>query len=284
MSSLAQTKPKNQSIFLLKFFQPFRSYQTHFKNYGIAFTSIVFWIVTWQGLAQFKINLGIVNFSNVPTPLDVVHALWSFFQLSTAFEHVESSIFRVVIGFLLAALIGVGIGLLAGRYQKIAAFLMPQLEVLRPIPAVAWIPLAILIFPSSEASMIFITFIGALFPILLNTVHGVGAVDPRLIASAKSLGASDLAIIREVIIPGALPNIITGLSIGMGTCWFCLVTAEMISGQHGIGYFTWESFTLQNYSNIVVGMVLIGALGMFSSTLVRVIGNRFTPWYQLRKS
>ncbi|HEM8551395.1 TPA: ABC transporter permease subunit, partial [Acinetobacter baumannii] len=119
---------------------------------------------------------------------------------------------------------------------------------------------------------------------LLNTVHGVGAVDPRLVASAKSLGASDLAIIHEVIIPGALPNIITGLSIGMGTCWFCLVTAEMISGQHGIGYFTWESFTLQNYSNIVVGMVLIGALGMFSSTLVRVIGNRFTPWYQLRKS
>ena len=143
-----------------------------------------------------------MNFSNVPTPLDVIHALWTFFQLSTAFEHVESSVFRVVVGFVLAALIGVGIGLLAGRYQKLAAFLMPPLEVLRPIPAVAWIPLAILIFPSSEASMIFITFIGALFPILLNTVHGVGAVDPRLVASAKSLGASDLAIIYEVIIPG----------------------------------------------------------------------------------
>ena len=110
---------------------------------------------------------------------------FGLFQLSAAFEHVESSVFRVVVGFVLAALIGVGIGLLAGRYQKLAAFLMPPLEVLRPIPAVAWIPLAILIFPSSEASMIFITFIGALFPILLNTVHGVGAVDPRLVASAK---------------------------------------------------------------------------------------------------
>ncbi|HDG7211448.1 ABC transporter permease [Acinetobacter nosocomialis] len=284
MSSLAQTKPNNQNTFLIKFFRQLRSYPAHLKSYVIAFTSIAFWIAIWQGLAQFKINLGFVNFSNVPTPLDVIHALWAFFQLSAAFEHVESSVFRVVIGFVLAALIGVGIGLLAGRYQKLAALLMPPLEVLRPIPAVAWIPLAILIFPSSEASMIFITFIGALFPILLNTVHGVGAVDPRLVASAKSLGASDLAIIHEVIIPGALPNIITGLSIGMGTCWFCLVTAEMISGQHGIGYFTWESFTLQNYSNIVVGMVLIGALGMFSSTLVRVIGNRFTPWYQLRKS
>ncbi|EPQ1627271.1 ATP-binding cassette domain-containing protein [Acinetobacter baumannii] len=187
MSSLAQTKPNNQSTFLTKFFQQLRSYPARLKSYVIAFTSIAFWIVIWQGLAQFKVNLGFVNFSNVPTPLDVIHALWAFFQLSAAFEHVESSVFRVVVGFVLAALIGVGIGLLAGRYQKLAAFLMPPLEVLRPIPAVAWIPLAILIFPSSEASMIFITFIGALFPILLNTVHGVGAVDPRLVASGLKM-------------------------------------------------------------------------------------------------
>ncbi|MFT4021636.1 MAG: ABC transporter permease [Acinetobacter sp.] len=254
------------------------------KRYIIAVVSLVFWVILWQLLTQFKVNLGLVNFSNVPTPMHVVSALLGFFQLTAAWEHLASSIVRVIWGFIFAALFGITLGLLAGRYPKLAAFLMPPLEVLRPIPAVAWIPLAILIFPSSEASMIFITFIGALFPILLNTVHGVGAVDPRLIASARSLGASDIAIIWEVVIPGALPNVITGLSIGMGTCWFCLVTAEMISGQHGIGYFTWESFTLQNYSNIVVGMVLIGALGMLSSVLVRVLGNRFTPWYQLRKS
>ncbi len=127
MSSLAQTKPNNQSTFLTKFFQQLRSYPARLKSYVIAFTSIAFWIVIWQGLAQFKVNLGFVNFSNVPTPLDVIHALWAFFQLSTAFEHVESSVFRVVIGFVLAALIGVGIGLLAGRYQKLAAFLMPPL-------------------------------------------------------------------------------------------------------------------------------------------------------------
>ncbi|MGM7373723.1 ABC transporter permease, partial [Acinetobacter baumannii] len=90
MSSLVQTKPKNQSTFLIKFFQQLRSYPAHLKNYAIAFTSIVFWIAVWQGLAQFKVNLGFVNFSNVPTPLDVIQALWTFFQLSTAFEHVES--------------------------------------------------------------------------------------------------------------------------------------------------------------------------------------------------
>ncbi len=246
--------------------------------------SILLCLLLWQGLTQFKINLGIVNFSNVPTPIEVVQAIVQFFQLPIAMAHLRASILRVLVGFALAGFVGVGLGLLIGQYKRVSTFLLAPLEVLRPIPAVAWIPLAILIFPSSEASMIFITFIGALFPILLNTVHGVEAIDPRLIASAKSLGASEISILREVIIPGALPNITTGLSIGMGTCWFCLVTAEMISGQLGIGYFTWESFTLQNYSSIVVGMLLIGGLGMLSSALVRWVGKKFTPWYQLRKS
>jgi NitT/TauT family transport system permease protein len=154
---------------------------------------------------------------------------------------------------------------------------------LRPIPAVAWIPLAILMFPSAEASMIFITFTGALFPILLNTIHGVEGVDQRLIASAQSLGAGRGAITCEVIIPGALPSIVTGLAIGMGTSWFCLVTAEMISGQFGIGYYTWESYTLQNYADIIVGMTLIGGLGMSSSVLVRKLGKALMPWRTIRQ-
>lgn len=283
MNSLVEKKHEALSP-LIRISRPGSWQHLALTQYLVGGVSILLWLLLWQLLASFKVNLGLVNFANIPSPLAVVTAFGHFFQLSTALQHLMSSISRVLIGFLLAGVSGVGLGLLIGHYKMAAAFLLPPLEVLRPIPAVAWIPLAILIFPSSEASMIYITFIGALFPILLNTVHGVGALDPRLIASAKSLGASNLAIMREVVIPGALPNIVTGLSIGMGTCWFCLVTAEMISGQHGIGYFTWESFTLQNYSNIVVGMLLIGALGMFSSALVRWIGKYFTPWYQLRKS
>jgi NitT/TauT family transport system permease protein len=127
--------------------------------------------------------------------------------------------------------------------------------------------------------MIYITFIGALFPILLNTIHGVESVDPRLVASAKSLGGTPGAILREVVLPGAAPSIVTGLAIGMGTSWFCLVTAEMISGQFGIGYYTWEAYTIQNYADIIVGMILIGLLGMGSSALLRWIGARLTPWH-----
>ncbi|HGP0600756.1 ABC transporter permease, partial [Pseudomonas aeruginosa] len=182
-------------------------------------------------------------------------------------------------GYLLAAALGIALGLAIGRSAWAEALLLPPLEVLRPIPAVAWIPLAILMFPSSEASMIFITFTGALFPILLNTVHGVEALDPRLLASARSLGAGRRALLREVLLPGAGPGIFTGLAIGMGTSWFCLVTAEMISGQWGLGYYTWASYNIQNYDEVVVGMLLIGLFGMGSSGLVKRVGASLTPWY-----
>src|SRR5690606_12032249 len=177
-------------------------------------------------------------------------------------DHLGSSLARVFSGYLAAAIAGVLLGLAIGRSKWAEDSLLPPLEVLRPIPAVAWIPLAILMFPSSEASMIYITFIGALFPILLNTIHGVDGVDQRLIASARSLGSHRRAMFGEVILPAAAPSIVTGLSIGMGTAWFCLVTAEMISGQYGIGYYTWESYTVQNYPDIIVGMLIIGVLGM----------------------
>ncbi|MCY6412123.1 ABC transporter permease [Acinetobacter sp. VNH17] len=280
MNSLADTQPI-QSKAIRPVFK-FSRQQT--ISYGLSAVSIILSVVLWQLLSHYHINLGIVNFANVPSPLDVVRSFVAFVELDTALAHVKASIGRVLIGFVLAGFVGVILGLLIGYSKTIAAIFMPPLEILRPIPAVAWIPLAILIFPSSEASMIFITFLGALFPILLNTIHGVEAVDRRLIASAKSLGAGQFAILREVIIPGSLPSITTGLAIGMGTCWFCLVTAEMISGQLGIGYFTWESFTLQNYADIIVGMLLIGALGMLSSALLRYLGKKLTPWYQLRKA
>jgi len=254
------------------------------KFYGVALQlgSIALCLVFWQVAATQRLNLGLVTFSNVPTPTAVLDAVWQLIHSDSLWPHLTSSLARVFSGYITAALLGIGLGLAVGRSKRAEKILMPPLELIRPIPAVAWIPLAILMFPSSEASMIFITFTGALFPILLNTVHGVEAVDPRLIASARSLGASQGAILREVILPGALPSIFTGLSIGMGTSWFCLVTAEMISGQFGIGYYTWSSYVIQNYADIIVGMLLIGLLGMGSSFLIKRLGDFLTPWYRLQ--
>lgn len=251
---------------------------TTLTRWSLRLASLLVCLALWQVLSARHVNLGVVTFANVPGPRDVLDAAWNLAQSSKLGRHLSSSLLRVLAGYLLAALAGILLGLLIGRGRWARDSLLPPLEVLRPIPAVAWIPLAILMFPSSELSMIFITFTGALFPILLNTIHGVEAVDPRLLASARSLGASRLALLREVVLPGAAPSIVTGLAIGMGTSWFCLVTAEMISGQWGIGYYTWESYTLQNYPDIVVGMLLIGVLGMASSLLVRQLGALVTPW------
>jgi NitT/TauT family transport system permease protein len=125
----------------------------------------------------------------------------------------------------------------------------------------------------------FITFIGAFFPILLNTIHGVQTLDRRLVSASLTLGAGPFDVFREVILPGAAPSIVTGLSIGMGTSWFSLVTAEMISGQYGIGYYTWEAYTLQKYPSIVLGMIAIGILGMGSSLCITWCGRRLMPWF-----
>lgn len=242
--------------------------------------SLLACLVLWHWAATQRANLGLVTFANVPPPVEVLQSAWELLQSPRLVQHLSSSLWRIAVGFALAGVLGVGLGLLIGRSRWAQLSLLPPLEVARPIPAVAWIPLAILMFPSSEGSMIFITFVGALFPILLNTIHGVEGVDARLIASARSLGTGRLALFTQVVLPGAAPSIVTGLSIGMGTCWFCLVTAEMISGQYGIGYYTWESYTVQNYANIVVGMLLIGVLGMGSSVLIRRAGQWLMPWQQ----
>jgi len=231
------------------------------RRFALRLLSLLLCLILWQIASKYRVNLGFITFRNIPAPSDAAQAGWALLHSPKLLSHVLNSVYRVFAGYAAAALSGVALGLAIGRSRLAADLLLPPLELIRPIPAVAWIPLAILAFPSSEVSMIFITFTGAIFPILLNTIHGVESVDPRLLASARSLGAGRRALLWEVILPGALPNIVTGLAIGMGTSWFCLVAAEMISGQFGVGYYTWEAYTLQNYPDIVVGMILSACSG-----------------------
>jgi NitT/TauT family transport system permease protein len=245
----------------------------------IGAVSISIFLGLWQFASTIKWNVGL-HFENVPPPTEVLDAAERLFQAPKFSRHVGFSLFRIFTGFGIAALSGIGLGLLIGRLRVAREVLLPILEVFRPIPAVAWIPLAILIFATAEQGMIYITFIGAFFPILLSTIHGVESLDRRLIYASLTLGARPFDVFREVILPGALPSIVTGLSIGMGTSWFSLVTAEMISGQFGIGYYTWESYTLQNYPNIILGMISIGVLGMGSSALIKWTGRACMPWFK----
>jgi NitT/TauT family transport system permease protein len=258
-------------------------WETRHARAGVRIASLLTCIAAWQWASSRHVNFGLVNFRDVPAPTEVVEAIGTLVMSGKLFQHVRNSLFRVFAGFALAAATGIPTGLVLGRSRLAEDIVSAPLELLRPIPGVAWIPLAILMFPSSEASMVFITYMGAFFPILLNTVHGVEGLDARLITASRSLGARRSDVFLEVILRGSLPSILTGLSIGMGTAWFCLVTAEMIAGQYGIGYYTWESYNLQNYPGIVVGMVFIGAFGMLSSALVKRVGEWLMPWYRLER-
>jgi len=138
-----------------------------------------------------------------------------------------------------------------------------------------------MLWPTERSSIVFITSLGAFFPIVLNTIHGVEGIDRQLVRAATSLGAGRAAIFREVVIPGALRRSSRG-SRWHGVSWLCLISAEMISGQFGVGYFTWVAYGIVKYAQIVVGMLVIGVLGMLSSALIRLIGVRCMPWLARR--
>ncbi len=245
------------------------------------FFSLVIFFGIWQFLCLMKFNF-FVNFTNLPSPLEVLGATIDFFSGDFG-KHLSASVIRVFSGFAIGSILGIGLGLIIGWFQKIEDLLMPPLELLRPIPAVAWIPLAILIFPNAEIGMIFITFLGAFFPILISTIRGVENYDTVLLQVGQCLGAKQWHIFKDIVVPGAWPSIASGLTIGMGNAWFCLVTAEILAGRYGIGYITWESYVVSNYPPIVMGMLLIGLMGASSAWAVDQLTRRLMPWKVVKK-
>lgn len=246
--------------------------------------SMLLWVISIGGLLLFW-YLGTkyrwdfyMRFTNVPTPGEVLSKVAEVSQSTRFLTHIGISVRRILLGFLIAAGIGIPLGLLVGRYRVARDLVMPIIEVLRPIPAIAWVPMAIMLWPTNEVSIVFITFLGSFFPILLNTVHGVHSLDGVFIRAARCLGASELRLFTNVMLPGVLPHIFTGLAVGMGVAWVSLIAAEMISGQFGVGYFTWEAYSLVSYPEIGLGMITIGLLGLGCSGAIQLIGMAVMPW------
>ena len=194
------------------------------------------------------------------------------------YSHIWASVYRVFIAFISATILGIAIGVLMGWSRVFRGLTFPILEMLRPIPILAWIPLAILLVPGREAPIIVLTFLAAFFVTILNTLLGVRSIEEVYFRAARSLGFSNAAVLLHVVIPGALPYIFVGLQIAMGACWFSLVAAEIVSGQAGLGYKVWETYYYVQYETMVIVMATLGLLGYLSSALVRIIGNRLMRW------
>ncbi len=200
--------------------------------------SVGLFLLAWHAATLWDLDL-YVRFQNIPSPGDVLAEAAELFGSPGFYVHILASLERIWLGFAIATVLGVGLGLLIGRFAFAEDTLLPPIELFRPIPAVAWVPISIMLWPTERSSIVFITTLGAFFPM--------------------------------------------GLSVGMGVSWICLISAEMISGQFGVGYFTWVAYGIVKYAQIVVGMLTIGVLGMLSSALIRLIGARFMPWLPRRE-
>ncbi len=194
------------------------------------------------------------------------------------YQHIWVSCRRVGIAFFLATALGVPLGLFLGWSPKFKEYVFPVFEMLRPIPILAWVPLAILMFKGLETPVIFLTFLASFYATALNTMLGVQSIDESYFRAAYCLGASRWQTFRHIIIPGALPFIFTGLQISVGVAWFSLVAAEMVSGQFGLGYVINNSYTTVRYPTIIIGMVTLGAVGYITSAMVRIVGDHLMQW------
>ncbi|WP_406864408.1 ABC transporter permease [Streptomyces sp. HUAS MG47] len=231
----------------------------------------------WQALTALDIDVWL-RFSQFPTVTDVAGAFAERLAGPDYWTDLTASLGRIVSGFLLAAVLGVATGVLVARAPLAEDLLGPVLEVVRPIPAIALVPVAILLFPSNEQGIVFITFTAAYFPVLVSTRHAVRALTPVWEEAVRTMGGGRWRVLGSVVLPGALPGIFGGLSVGIGVSWICVISAEMISGQYGTGYRTWQDYTVVDYAGVFVGMVTIGVLGWLTSMAVELTGRRLTHW------
>ncbi|WP_433593500.1 ABC transporter permease [Nocardia sp. CA-145437] len=234
-------------------------------------------LLAWQFLTANHVVLWL-RFDKIPAPGEVLDSFRMQLGSADYYRNIVSSTRRILLGFGLATVTGVLAGMTIGRSRVAAQLIRPVIEVARPIPAIALVPLAILLFPTGEQGIVFITFFAAFFPVAVSTIHAMHALPRVWEEAAATLGAKRLDILFRIALPGALPGIFSGLSVAMGVAWICVISAEMISGQFGIGYFTWQAYGLLDYPSVVVGMLTIGALGWVTSALVERAGRRVNRW------
>jgi len=241
-------------------------------------TVLVLWylLVDYFQVPRFKELPSLVTVAEEWVNRDPVYGISIF--TGEYYRHILTSLVRVGIAFLLATAIGVPLGLLLGWSQRFREYVFPIFETLRPIPPLAWIPLAILMFQGRETPIIFLTFLASFFATTLNTMLGVRSIDETYIRAARCLGANDMQIFRHVIIPGSLRSIFNGLQISIGVAWFSLVAAEMVSGEYGLGYMINTGYTMIAYPTIIIGMITLGMVGFATSVIVSFIGSRLTAW------
>lgn len=235
-------------------------------------------LAAFFGFWQVVSSIGLVDDFLLPSPVAVAEALWVLAVDGSLWIHLGASLQRVAIGFLLACIAGLALGLVCGWWRTVSDFVRPVVEALRPIPPLAWIPITILWFGLGDAASYFLVFLGAFFPAFVATFTAVRGLDRNQMNAALCLGARPWQLFWDVLIPASLPIILPGLRIALGVGWMCVVTAELIAAQTGLGYLIQQSRMLFQINNVVAGMVTIGLVGFAMSAILERIERRVNAW------
>ncbi|MGH9784492.1 MAG: ABC transporter permease [Terriglobia bacterium] len=224
-------------------------------------------VVLWSGTRVF------------PSPADVLSALAELVEKGLLWGYIGDSLLRVGAGYMSAVAGGIPLGLLLGRYPAAAAAVNPVIQMLRPISPLAWIPLAIVWFGATDLAAVFLIFLASLFPIVVSTMNGARNVPPMLLQAGQNFGLPPVALLRRVVFPAALPQMLVGLRIALGIAWLVMVAAEMIAVTSGLGYLIIDSRNAgQRYDLVIAGMLIIGLIGLGLDLAIR----RLEKWKSVR--
>jgi sulfonate transport system permease protein len=231
-------------------------------------------ILFWVGAGAF----GKLNTIVLPSFDTVVDTFWSGITSGQLLAALAISIRRVLLGYLVSSVLGIVLGILiglSGHAQRLTGLLI---QVLRPIPPIAWIPLVILWMGIGENSKVFLIFLGGFFTVLINVIDGIRYTDKKLTEVAWVMETPKLKYITRLVIPAALPSIFTGLKVALGSCWTCVVAAELVASTSGIGYMISNARNFGQMDVVIVGMLSIGLVGKLMDTILNAIGKRLLAW------
>ena len=250
--------------------------------------SIVIFLILWEVGFRFHGWFGVmVPFIGKIDAPSLVVMRWSEVVLKPGYwESWYLSFGRVFFGFLVAQVVGIPFALAMAVNKYFRGMFFPPFEILRPIPPLAWVPASIIFWPTTELSIMFVTFLGAFYTIVINVLGGARSIDIQYLRAAQSMGATQWDLFRKIILPGTLPSIFIGAAVGMGITWEVVLAAEMISGGGqqsggGLGFFIWSSYMGGDMDQVIVGMISIGLAGYISSSLIRYIGHISMPWRRM---
>jgi sulfonate transport system permease protein len=230
--------------------------------------------MAWEVLSE----TGFIPSRLLPSPVSVIRAGVSAATTGGLLTHLAASTARAAAGLVIGSTIGLVLGLATGLSRPLQLVLDGPVQMLRAIPALALVPLVILWFGLGETAKVFIVVITVVFPVYLNTFHGVRSVDPRLVEMAQVYGIRGVALYREVILPGALPSILVGFRFALGMAWLVLIVAESLGATSGLGYLAQNAREFMQMDVLVLTIVLWAIMGKLADVLSRDLESRLLPW------